>query len=100
MLKKKIMEKFLDICNQLRLILKMNIKWFKQWTNNNKKNKIVEGFFNNFRVLLSENEVNDLRNGLKAKWVEINKKYQTLTHKFIDTIGLKRAKEDCEKDLK
>jgi hypothetical protein len=53
----------------------MNIILFKPWINNNKRNKRVEGIFDNFRVMLSENEVNELRNGLKAKWVEITKKY-------------------------
>ena len=43
--------------------------------NNNKRSKRVEGIFYKFRVMLSENEVNELRNGLKAKWVEITKKY-------------------------
>ena len=75
MLKKKIMVKFLNTWNKQRIIFKMNIILFKPWINNNKRNKRVEGIFDNFRVMLSENEVNELRNGLKAKWVEITKKY-------------------------
>lgn len=43
------------------------------------------------RFMLSEEEVRELREGLKAKWVEVNKKYQLLTHKAIlDTIGQRR----------
>jgi len=52
------------------------------------------------RFALSEEELQELREGLKAKWVEVNKKYQLLTHKAIlDTIGQRRRKEDCEKEL-
>ena len=51
-------------------------------------------------MLLSNEEVQELREGLKARWEESNKKYQTLTHKFIDTIGLKREKEKCEQEMK
>jgi sRNA-binding regulator protein Hfq len=75
MLKKKIMDKFLNTWNKQRIIFKMNIILFKPWINNNKRSKRVEGIFDKFRVMLSENEVNELRNGLKAKWVEITKKY-------------------------
>lgn len=41
-----------------------------------------------------------MKNGLKRKWEEINKEYQSITHiSKIDTIGLKRKKENCEKQL-
>jgi len=41
-----------------------------------------------------------LRDGLKAKWETVNKEYQTITHlRKIDTVGLKRKKENCEKEL-
>ena len=49
-------------------------------------------FFFYFRVLLSDSEVAELREGLKKKWENTANEYQTLTHKVIDTIGLKRKK--------
>lgn len=49
---------------------------------------------------LSEQEVIELRQGLKKKWEEINKTYQSITHiSKIDTIGLKKKKETCEKEM-
>ena len=40
---------------------------------------------------MSNKEVNELKEGLKAKWTTVNKEYQTITHvKKYDTIGLKR----------
>ena len=49
---------------------------------------------------LSEEEVNDIREGLKRKWNEVNHEYQKLTHnRVVDTIGMKRRKETCEKQL-
>jgi hypothetical protein len=56
-----------------------------------KKRWIIFSFFKN-RVLLSEQEVQDLKDGLKKKWTSVSNEYQTLTHKVIDTIGLKRKK--------
>ena len=48
--------------------------------------------------MLSKEEVEEIREGLKSKWNEINKKYQGITHiRLIDTTGLKRRKEDYEK---
>lgn len=45
-------------------------------------------------------EIKKLRDGLKAKWDAVNKEYQNITHiKQIDTVGLKRKKEGCEKEL-
>ena len=50
---------------------------------------------------MTPEEVVKLREGLKKKWAAVNKEYQTITHiKQIDTIGLKRKKETCEKELK
>lgn len=49
---------------------------------------------------LSEDEVHNLRQALKKKWEEVNKVYQSITHiSKVDTIGLKRKKETCEKEL-
>ncbi len=43
---------------------------------------------------LTEQQVNELREGLKRKWDEINKEYQKLTYiRVVDTIGLKNRKE-------
>lgn len=51
--------------------------------------------------MLSEEEVRELREGLKNKWDEVNKKYQQLTHvRLVDTVGLKRKKEGYERQLK
>ena len=53
-----------------------------------------------FRKPLSEKEVQELQEGLKMKWNEINHEYQKLTHiKVLDTIGLKRKKEGFEMHL-
>lgn len=42
----------------------------------------------------------ELRHALKKKWEEINKVYQGITHiSKVDTIGLKRKKESCEKEM-
>ena len=44
-----------------------------------------------YRFVLSEEEIRELREGLKAKWIEVNKKYQLLTHKSVlDTIGQRK----------
>lgn len=49
---------------------------------------------------LSDEEINNLREGLKNKWDDVNKEYQKLTHiKIVDTIGLKSRKEGYEKEL-
>lgn len=51
--------------------------------------------------MLSPEELQELRQGLKDKWNEINKHYQNMTHiKIIDTQGLKRRKEGYETQLK
>ena len=36
---------------------------------------------------------------LRAKWYTVNKKYQEVTHMKVDSVGLKRKKETCEKEL-
>lgn len=52
------------------------------------------------RYLLSAQEVKELREGLRRKWESVNKEYQTVTHiSKVDTLGLKRKKEGCEKEL-
>ena len=52
------------------------------------------------RYLLSQQEAQELREGLRRKWNAVNKEYQSLTHiSKIDTQGLKRRKEGCEKEL-
>ena len=41
--------------------------------------------------MLGEDEVREIREGLKKKWDAVNKEYQKITHKSkLDTIGLKR----------
>lgn len=52
------------------------------------------------KFLLNDEEVRVIRDGLKKKWDVVNKEYQKITHKGkLDTIGLRRRKEDCEKEL-
>ena len=43
------------------------------------------------RYALSEDELQNIRDGLKKRWDMINRTYQNLTHiTKIDTVGLKR----------
>jgi len=50
---------------------------------------------------MPQEEVQQLLNGLKAKWEAVNKEYQSITHvNKIATVGLKRKKESCEEELK
>jgi hypothetical protein len=52
------------------------------------------------KFLLNDEEVRVIREGLKKKWDVVNKEYQKITHKGkLDTIGLRRRKEDCEREL-
>ncbi|CAD8086701.1 unnamed protein product [Paramecium sonneborni] len=50
--------------------------------------------------LLPEQELQQIREGLKQRYDEVNKQYQQYTHlKKFDTVGLKRRKEQFEKEL-
>ncbi|CAD8068991.1 unnamed protein product [Paramecium primaurelia] len=50
--------------------------------------------------LLQEEELQQIREGLKQRYDEVNKQYQQYTHlKKFDTVGLKRRKEQFEKEL-
>lgn len=52
------------------------------------------------RQALSREEVQELREGLKQRWNEINQQYQLMTHvRLIDTTGLRRRKQDHERQL-
>jgi hypothetical protein len=52
------------------------------------------------KYLMSAEEIQALKEGLKKKWEAVNKEYQTITHiRKPDTQGLKRKKENCEKEL-
>jgi len=52
------------------------------------------------KFLMSDEELRILREGLKRKWDIVNKEYQQITHiSKLDTVGLRRKKEDCEKQL-
>ena len=52
------------------------------------------------KYLMSPEEIKELKDGLKKKWNAVNKEYQTITHiRKPDTQGLKRKKENCEKEL-
>lgn len=52
------------------------------------------------KFVMSEEEIRILREGLKKKWEIVNKEYQQITHIVkLDTVGLKRKKENCEKEL-
>jgi predicted GTPase len=51
--------------------------------------------------VLSPEEVDYIRDGLKRKWDEINHQYQQMTHlRLIDTTGLRRRKQNYESELK
>ena len=55
---------------------------------------------NQERQCLSEDEVREIRDGLKRKWDEVNREYQKLTHvRLVDTTGLKRRKEGYEAQM-
>ena len=55
---------------------------------------------NRQRYLMSPEEVNELREGLRKKWEAVNAQYQSLTHvSKVDTQGLLRRKEGAEKEL-
>ena len=52
------------------------------------------------KFLMVPEEIAALKEGLKKKWEAVNKEYQTITHiRKPDTQGLKRKKENCEKEL-
>ena len=52
------------------------------------------------KFLMNADEIAALKEGLKKKWDAVNKEYQTITHiRKPDTQGLKRKKENCEKEL-
>lgn len=52
------------------------------------------------KYLMSSEEIAELKEGLKKKWEAVNKEYQMITHiRKPDTQGLKRRKENCEREL-
>lgn len=52
------------------------------------------------KYMMTFEEIQTLKEGLKKKWEVVNKEYQTITHiRKPDTQGLKRKKENCEKEL-
>ena len=52
------------------------------------------------KFLMTPDEIAELKEGLKKKWEAVNKEYQTITHiRKPDTQGLKRKKENCEKEM-
>lgn len=52
------------------------------------------------KFMMSYEEIQALKDGLKKKWEVVNREYQTITHiRKPDTQGLKRKKENCEKEL-
>jgi Calmodulin-binding len=52
------------------------------------------------KYLMTPEEISELKEGLKKKWETVNKEYQMITHiRKPDTQGLKRKKENCEKEL-
>jgi hypothetical protein len=53
------------------------------------------------KFLLPEDERQELISALKKKWEVVHKQYQEITHvQKIDTVGLRRKKENCEAELK
>ena len=52
------------------------------------------------KFLLQDTERQELIAALKKKWDIVHKQYQEITHiQKIDTIGLRKKKEGCEKEL-
>jgi hypothetical protein len=53
------------------------------------------------KFLLPDDERAELIKALKKKWEVVHKQYQEITHvQKIDTVGLRRKKENCEAELK
>jgi hypothetical protein len=53
------------------------------------------------KFLLPDEERAELISALKKKWEVVHKQYQEITHvQKIDTVGLRRKKENCEKELR
>lgn len=53
------------------------------------------------KFLLEEAEKEELIAALKKKWEVVHKTYQEITHiQKIDTVGLRRKKENCEAELR
>lgn len=53
------------------------------------------------KFLLPDDEREELIAALKKKWEVVHKTYQEITHiQKIDTVGLRRKKENCEQELK
>lgn len=53
------------------------------------------------KFLLPDDEREELIKALKKKWEVVHKQYQEITHvQKIDTVGLRRKKENCEAELK
>lgn len=53
------------------------------------------------KFLLPDDEREELIAALKKKWEVVHKTYQEITHvQKIDTVGLRRKKENCESELK
>jgi hypothetical protein len=52
------------------------------------------------KFLMTAEEIEQLKNGLKQKWESVSKEYQSITHiRYPDTQGLKRKKTTCEKEM-
>lgn len=65
-------------------------------------NLIQKQYFENEKrqKYLSEEEVKELRDGLKRKWNEISKEYQKKSYiKLVDSHGLKTRKEMYERQM-
>mmetsp|Transcript_7762 Transcript_7762/g.7323 ORF Transcript_7762/g.7323 Transcript_7762/m.7323 type:complete len:278 (-) Transcript_7762:31-864(-) len=53
------------------------------------------------KFLLPDDERAELIKALKKKWEVVHKQYQEITHvQKIDTVGLRRKKENCEQELR
>ena len=53
------------------------------------------------KIQLGKNEVEEIKAALKRKYDEVNREYQSITHiSKVISQGVKRKKENCEKELK
>lgn len=66
-----------------------------------KRKRDQEAAENAKRRLLEKDERNSILKGLRARWGDVNSKYQQITHMTVlDTLGKIRRKEHFETELK
>lgn len=101
--RRRIMQRFLNTCRKWRSTFRMSMRLWgsskgKRKSKNSKKSWIYLWLFScefKNRYPLTQEEIQELRDGLKHKWDLINRKFQNYAHiTKIDTVGLKRRWEE------